>query len=216
MMDIDLTTDYHSHILPQCDHGSDSIETSVQQIQMAKTAGIETIYATPHFYPTHESVSSFLERREKTSEALKAVLTEEDPLIRLGAEVLICDGMDRMADLERLCLEDSNKILLEMPFYDWSESIWNTVFRLNERESVQIIIAHADRYPVKDIEVLIAAGIPLQLNACALNRLLKRSKYLSWIDRGYVSYIGSDIHGLGNGYRDFEKCVRLLRRRYNR
>ena len=216
MMDIDLTTDYHSHILPQCDHGTDSIETSVQQIQMAKTAGIETIYATPHFYPTHESVSSFLERREKTSEALKAVLTEEDPLLRLGAEVLICDGMDRMADLERLCLEDSNKILLEMPFYNWSESIWNTVFRLNERESVQIIIAHADRYPVKDIEVLIAAGIPLQLNACALNRLFKRSKYLSWIDRGYVSYIGSDIHGLGNGYRDFEKCVRLLRRRYNR
>ena len=28
---IDLTLDYHAHILPRCDHGSDGVETSLRQ-----------------------------------------------------------------------------------------------------------------------------------------------------------------------------------------
>lgn len=32
---IDLTLDYHAHVLPGCDHGSDSVETSRKQLAMA-------------------------------------------------------------------------------------------------------------------------------------------------------------------------------------
>ena len=53
---MDITFDYHSHILPGCDHGSDGIKTSLKQIEMAKSVGIKTICATPHFYPHKESV----------------------------------------------------------------------------------------------------------------------------------------------------------------
>ena len=69
---MDFTFDYHSHILPGCDHGSDGIKTSLKQIEMAKSVGIKTICATPHFYPHKESVESFLARRQRTYEALKA------------------------------------------------------------------------------------------------------------------------------------------------
>lgn len=55
---IDLSLDYHAHILPGCDHGSSSVAMSLKQIDMAKAAGIKTICATPHFYPHKESVSS--------------------------------------------------------------------------------------------------------------------------------------------------------------
>ena len=48
---IDLTLDYHAHILPRCDHGSDGVETSLRQLAMAAEAGIRTVCATPHFYP---------------------------------------------------------------------------------------------------------------------------------------------------------------------
>ena len=212
---IDLKTDYHAHILPGCDHGSDSVETSLKQLKMAKSAGVETICATPHFYPNNESVKLFLSRRSRTFEILKAASAENDPKILLGAEVLICDGMDRMEHLSDLCLEGTSELLLEMPFYEWPSDIWDTVFELNEIKDLQIVIAHADRYPPKDIEVLIEAGIPLQLNASSLMHVLKRRKYLSWIESGCVRYIGSDIHGLGDGYREFEKCVRLLNRRFD-
>lgn len=42
---MDITFDYHSHILPGCDHGSDGIKTSLKQIEMAKSVGIKTICA---------------------------------------------------------------------------------------------------------------------------------------------------------------------------
>lgn len=216
LMKIDLKKDYHAHILPGCDHGSDSVGTSLGQLELAKSAGIETICATPHFYPNNESVKSFLERRARTFEELREAAADDDPVVLLGAEVLICDGMERLTDLTKLCLEGTNELLLEMPFYEWPSNIWDTVFELNDIDELQIVIAHADRYPVKDIEILIKEGIPLQLNAVSLMNVFKRGKYLSWIDGGYVSYLGSDIHGLGEEYRYFEKCAHLLERRYGK
>lgn len=60
---IDLSLDHHAHVLPGCDHGSDGLETSLRQLDMAAAVGIRTVCATPHFYPHRESVESFLRRR---------------------------------------------------------------------------------------------------------------------------------------------------------
>ena len=140
---IDLTLDYHAHILPRCDHGSDGVETSLRQLAMATEAGIRTVCATPHFYPHRENAAAFLERRARCAAALPR--RPELPRILLGAEVLICDGMERLDDLPRLCLEGTNELLLEMPFYAWPSSLWDTLFALCERQDVRIVLAHADR-----------------------------------------------------------------------
>ena len=207
---IDLSLDYHAHILPGCDHGSSSVDMSLKQIDMAKEAGIQTICATPHFYPHKESVSSFIERRRQTADNLWAQIPADAPRVLLGAEVLICDGMERLNGLRELCLEGTNELLLEMPFYRWPAPIWDTLYRLNDLRDIQIVIAHADRYPPEDIHPLISEGIPLQLNAECLRKHLHRKRYLEWIQKGYVSYLGSDIHEFGSGYHDFEKCRKLL------
>ena len=34
-MKLDLSLDYHAHILPGCDHGSDGLATSLKQVEMA-------------------------------------------------------------------------------------------------------------------------------------------------------------------------------------
>lgn len=209
---IDLALDYHAHILPGCDHGSDSLATSKAQLAMARTVGIRTICATPHFYPDKENVKTFLKRREATSDLLFSNLPDDAPEILLGAEVLICDGMERMRDLDKLCLQGTRELLLEMPFYPWQEATWDTLYRLHAREDVKLVIAHADRYSPADIEVLIAEGIPLQLNAECLTKPFHRRRYLSWIRKGYVSYIGSDIHGCGNGYGAYAKAQKLIKR----
>ena len=54
-MKLDLSLDYHAHILPGCDHGSDGLVTSLKQVEMAASAGVKTICATPHFYPHKDS-----------------------------------------------------------------------------------------------------------------------------------------------------------------
>lgn len=208
----DLTLDYHAHILPGCDHGSDGTETSLRQLEMARAAGVKTVCATPHFYPHKEDISAFLSRRQKAYQRLQPQLRADDPQLRLGAEVLICQGMERMDELPLLCLEGSQELLLEMPFYQWPNALWDTLQRLQERQDVQLIIAHADRYPPEDIQELIQAGIPLQLNATCLTKPLRKRRYLSWIKAGYVRYLGSDIHMCGNGYEDFARAAALLRR----
>lgn len=210
-----LDLDYHAHILPRCDHGSDGMETSLRQLKMAMEAGIKTICATPHFYPHKESVDEFLHRRARTAELLMNDLPADAPQIQLGAEVLICDGMEWMGDgLSRLCRQGTNELLLEMPFYSWTESLWNTLFHLCERRDIQIVLAHADRYPKENIERLICEGVPLQLNAACLAKPLRRSRYLNWIENGYVKYLGSDIHMNGKEYQDWDKCRKLLEKKF--
>lgn len=209
---IDLTLDYHAHILPGCDHGSDSVETSRKQLAMAAAAGVRTVCATPHFYPHKESIPSFLQRREASARLLRENLTADALQLQLGAEVLICDGMERLDGLSRLCRGETNELLREMPFYQWSESIWDTLYALCERRDIEIVLAHAERYPPEAIEQLIRDNVALQLNSECLTRPLHRKRYLTWIKNGSVKYLGSDIHMLGNGYRDFEKCRRLLKK----
>lgn len=207
---IDLTLDYHAHVLPGCDHGSDSVETSRKQLAMAAAARVRTVCATPHFYPHKESIPSFLQRREASARLLRENLTADAPQLQLGAEVLICDGMERLDGLSRLCRGETNELLLEMPFYQWSESIWDTLYALCERRDIEIVLAHAERYPPEAIEQLIRDNVALQLNSECLTRPLHRKRYLTWIKNGSVKYLGSDIHMLGDGYRAWEKCVKLL------
>lgn len=207
---IDLTLDYHAHVLPGCDHGSDSVETSRKQLAMAAAARVRTVCATPHFYPHKESIPSFLQRREASARLLRENLTADAPQLQLGAEVLICDGMERLDGLPRLCRSETNELLLEMPFYQWSESIWDTLYALCERRDIEIVLAHAERYPPETIEQLIRDNVALQLNSECLTRPLHRKRYLTWIKNGSVKYLGSDIHMLGDGYRAWEKCVKLL------
>lgn len=209
-MAIDLSLDYHAHILPGCDHGSDCVETSLKQLGMASAVGIKTVCATPHFYPHKESIESFLHRRGQTAQVLQQHITDGMPAVQLGAEVLICDGMERLDGLSRLCRGETNELLLEMPFYQWPESIWDTLYSLCERQDIKIILAHAERYSPEAIEQLIRDNVPLQLNAECLTRPLQRRRYLNWIKNGSVKYLGSDIHMLGEGYQAWKKCTKLL------
>ena len=183
---IDFTLDYHAHILPNCDHGSNSLQVSLKQLEMAGAAGVHTIIATSHFYPDKESAGSFLSRREDSYQQLLPHLGEGLPEVKLGAEVLICSGLDRLDGLERLCRQGTNELLLEMPFYDWPEDLWETLYSLQEREDIQVVLAHVDRYPPDYIDQLAEDGFCLQLNAEGVCSRRKRKKCIQWAKAGYV------------------------------
>ena len=59
-----MVTDFHSHILPGIDDGSQSVEESVELLQMEAAQGIRHVVATPHFYPQHDDLDRFLEKRD--------------------------------------------------------------------------------------------------------------------------------------------------------
>lgn len=201
--------DFHSHILPGADHGSDSTETSLAQIKMALDHGINTIVATPHFYPHRHSVATFIERRSKAyselSDAMKQAEIDID--IRLGAEVLICNGIERLPDLEKLCIAGTRVLLLELPFTDFHTSYYESVEELI-LNGYTVVLAHCDRYDEDIIENMISRGALVQLNAAPLSKLIVRRTLKDWIADDIVVALGSDIHERDTGaYRRFVKAM---------
>lgn len=208
----DLTLDYHSHVLPGCDHGSDSLETSLAQLALAKEAGVGRVCATPHFYPQQEDVETFLCRRQDSYDVLQPHQSEIGVSVTLGAEVLVCEGMAHMPGLRDLCRQGTDELLLEMPFYEWPRAIVDTVRGLVELDDITVVLAHVDRYPPKSVEALGETGALMQVNAEAIaNHPFGRRKFLEWSKRGWVRYLGSDIHMIGNGYNFWKKAARVIK-----
>lgn len=209
-----MTIDFHAHILPGFDHGCHSVVDSLRQLEMAKKAGVDVIAATSHFYPNAETSGDFLRRRIKAWNALLRVLPDEAPRIILGAEVLLCDGMEKMDGILDLTFEGSGVILLEMPFGPWKTATYDTLEKIHRLAGRRAVIAHVERYNPEAIASLFEIGVTGQINAGILLRPRKRRQLLIWIDEGKISALGSDIHGTKNVYRQFKKAKAILGNRY--
>ena len=196
--------DFHAHILPRCDHGSDGLETSLQQLKLAREAGVDVICATSHFYGHHSSVESFLEKRRRCYEELTAHAPENGPRVLLGAEVLAFEGIDRLPDLKELRLQGTKVLLLEMPFTRWSEGLLDSVEAISDDEDFQIVLAHVDRYDRKAVEQLFRLNrVKGQVNADNLKQRFGMRHLREWTREGLIVAVGSDIHGTETGYKDW-------------
>lgn len=199
--------DFHAHILPKADHGSYSLETSLQQIKLSKKASVDTIIATPHFYPHIHRVNDFLKRRAHCYDKLRS---NTDAEIILGAEVLLCEGLDKLEGLEMLTIENTKAILLELPFTPFKNEYERCIEAL-VYNGYNVILAHADRYPRENIERLIPLGVRIQLNASAVSGIFIKKHIRNWVDKGIVVGIGSDIHLTNKkAYAYFEKSKKKL------
>lgn len=192
--------DLHSHILPGMDDGSQSVEESLALIRMQKEQGVKVVVATPHFRANSESVDSFLARRAEAMRRLQEALPGESPEIRLGAEVAYYEGISRLEELDRLRIENSKLLLLEMPMMRWNEFVQRELTELSSRSRFKVVLAHAERYlAMQDpqiIERLLANGVLLQVNANFFLSLRTRHRAFSLLKKGCVHFVGSDCHGV--------------------
>lgn len=187
--------DFHAHILPRADHGSDSLRTSEHQIQLYRKYGITSVVATPHFYPQKNTVDEFLERRESSCEKLKEILRDEDVCVYQGAEVLICPGIDRMDGLQRLCIKGTDVILLELPFTAWSDAHIEAVRNISN-SGLTVVMAHINRYSDRNIEKLAReCDVLYQINSEIAKGLFYKNKTDKLVRSLSIVALGSDLHG---------------------
>ncbi len=203
--------DFHAHVLPGADHGSDSVATSLAQLQKAAAKGIHTIVATPHFYlQRRHTVEGFLARREKAFQALQEAMDEGSMTIIKAAEVTLAVGLETLPDLDQLCIEGTNYILLEMPMNTWTRWVYDTVYHIAAQRKLRPVIAHVDRYDWSAMLQLLDLGVYAQINASALVSMFRRKRYVQLIRENKVHVLGSDAHMEAKEYEAFAKAIKLL------
>lgn len=202
--------DFHTHILPGIDDGSRDIDMTEKMLRVEQSMGVSHIYATPHFYAHRRSVDSFLERRNRALEKTRELLAKEPdlPKVTAGAEVYYFSGMGRAGQLESLCIEGTDILLLELPFAQWHSDVAKDISELMDRRGLRIVLAHLERYEAfqKDRYIwdrIIEMPLTIQLNCEDIidsGSLLRRNHrhktcfdILSRYDR---VIIGSDCHDL--------------------
>ena len=193
-----MFVDFHSHVLPGVDDGSKSIEESVQLLRMLARQGADTVIATPHYDPSRESVMRFVERRDESFENLKKVMDDGQPKILLGAEVAYYQGISRMEELDKLCIEGTNLLLLEMPMSKWSSYTVNEIVNMASVRGITPILAHVERsfgYQSSSVIRAIKDGDVLsQINASYLISITTKRKAIRLLSIGGAQVIGSDCH----------------------
>ncbi len=209
----DMRVDFHAHVLPKLDHGCSDIEMAKKQLKYEKDNGIDLVIATSHFYPHLHTVNDFLEKRKQAAEILDKCIIDENiyPKVVMGAEVLLCNNLDRMPGLKDLCIDKTNVLLVELPLTKKCDvSLIDTVFRIKNELGIQVVLAHADRYDYKSVCRLLDRDIGIQLNVDAIFNIKTRFLCKRYVDTKMVVALGSDIHGVPEKANKFKKAIKIL------
>ncbi len=192
--------DFHTHILPQIDDGSSSINESIEMLQMLADSDVEAVFLTPHFYANRDYPAAFLKAREESFKTLQAAIQDKPfPKLLLGAEVAYFEGMSTCDEMKNFIMESTESLLIEFPFCDWSLRIFDNVLELASRLHVRPILAHMDRYRLrrKDMHLLeyfTEAGGILQSSADFFLARFSEKKALKLFEEGMIQVLCSDCH----------------------
>ncbi len=212
--------DFHSHILPGIDDGSKTVEESLAMLEQMRAQKIDRVVATPHFYPHHDQLARFLDRRRRAEEILREKLREKPdfPQLHIGAEVYFFPGISDCEELPLLTIDGGRYIMIEMPHMHWTEEMFDQLEQIYTKHNLYPIIAHIDRYLMgrrsdgKLFERL--TRLPLLIQANAEFFLERRSRKLAMrmLQEGKIHLLGSDCHNLTDRSPNLAQALENIRK----
>jgi protein-tyrosine phosphatase len=193
--------DIHTHILPYCDDGAETMEDSIKELSAISDSGVTDAILTPHYI--RNVFENTRDNIQPIFNDLRLKLIEQDIHIRihLGNEIYLDEKT--LEDLEEfeLSLAGTNYILVETGFNGFPPNFLEILFQL-VRKGYKPVLAHPERYA--DImnnhnmaEDLIYRNIYLQMNAGSFlgyygNTVQKTAWQL--LKRKLVHFLASDTH----------------------
>ena len=209
--------DFHSHIIPGIDDGAKTVEESISMLKSCYEKGIRTIIASPHYYPKErEGLKVYLEKRDNAYKILKDACSgvEDIPRVLLGCEVNISSDVSEFEGIERLCIEGTEYIMLEIPHDEtWNENLCDRIYNL-KLKGLKPLMAHIDRYlpmPKKMMKDMADLEVLYQVNADAFLHFGIKKAIARLFSEGYVHVLGSDMHNLSNRDNNLDKALKELR-----
>ena len=212
--------DFHSHILPGVDDGSKDAEESVAMLQMEWEQGIRQVVATPHFYPQHDQLNRFLDRRKRAVEILKEKTADmpQIPKLHIGAEVHFFQGISDCEELPLLTVNGGRYILIEMPHSLWTDEMYHQLERIYTQQNLHPIIAHLDRYlkgfrTAKVLQRLADLPVLVQANAEFFLDKWTVKTAVHMLQDGKIHLLGSDCHNLTSRKPNLEAALKRIEKR---
>lgn len=190
--------DIHTHVLPGIDDGSKSPEMSLEMLRESKAQGVDTVIATSHCYLKHEDdVDDFLKRQKESYKLLMDNIKHEEELpdIKLGCELKIETDFSGFKNIDKLCIEGTNYILIEMPYTAWMPFVYDVLYNLTIH-GFRPIMAHIDRFYTHkdDFKNLWDLDLIYQINADSFIIPKVRKIMPFYFKNNMVQLIGSDMH----------------------
>ncbi len=212
--------DIHSHLLPEVDDGSPSMERSLQILQDEIREGVTDIICTPHY-----RLDWFHTEYEKIKEVFDAFSAETKKMslpvnLYLGQELHIHEDMlSHLQNGKATTLNKSKYVLLELDWQSRPENLAEIVKSYVDNGYFPIIV-HYERFTYKNInevKLLRDLGALFQINAYSLFAVeSEQNKEFAFemLDREYVDFIASDYHA--RKQLKIAEAVELIENRYGK
>ena len=155
--------DFHSHILPQIDDGSKSLEETIRMLEEAKDVGFEKIISTSHYMEKYYEVDE-----EKRLQLIKQI-NFQDIELYLGSEIYVTNEIVQLLKEKKAStINNSRYVLYELPMHSKNMNDKEIIYRFVENGYVPII-AHPERYSyvqddIEYVEELAEMGALFQSN----------------------------------------------------
>lgn len=195
--------DLHTHCIPDMDDGAADIQTALSMLSESYNQGVKLTVLTPHCILRDEGcIEDFLEKRNQkhdfiVSESISQKATI--PELLLGAEVYLDNDISKFQGLDRLCMQGTNIMLLELPEGKISRRAAEWIYNLTLL-GIHPLLAHIERYRMtqENFVEFSEFDTDYQVNAnlfCSFKGRRVLKKMLNITDKLVVS---SDMHNTGN------------------
>ncbi|MBE0591691.1 MAG: hypothetical protein IH616_04750 [Gemmatimonadales bacterium] len=194
--------DLHSHLLPNIDDGSRSLEQSVAVLEALAAGGVTEVVLTPHTSVSAlaDHLEDELAHRDETFAIFEAGAPRV-PRLHLGFEVMLDrEPPPSLLDDRRLTLGSSRYLLVEFRMMvrpDRASALLQAV----STSGVVPIVAHPERYrhcSREDIANWRGLGAKLQVDATTLGRRGPRGHAArALVEAGLADVAAADNHGDG-------------------
>lgn len=209
-------TDIHTHILPEVDDGSISLEQSLSMLGELYAQGVTEVILTPHY--RNEYVLSPEQLKTAFCEFKGRVFEAGIPVgLYLGQEIYIGrDYKKILSEKKVLTINGTNYILIEFDFTRETD-IAEIVYELKSMGYIPIV-AHFERYTYVDVSVakeIKELGGLIQINADSIVGKYKRrySRLVKeLLSEKLVDFIASDIHSRRKVLT--EKARKVIEKKY--
>lgn len=194
--------DFHTHILPNIDDGSRSIEETFNLINEAKNVGFEAIVSTSHYIEEYYETNA--PEREVWINAIYENLQAKniDIKLYLGNEIYISENIIKLLEEGKAStINDTSYVLFEMPLNVEPMNLYDVIYEMMQYKLVPIL-AHPERYSFvqKEPELiydLIEKGVLMQANYGSILGIYGEKPQMivkKFLESNMIHFLGTDVH----------------------